>query len=224
MENIFSIFKNKLYILLFILVSLFFVSLFIFIPVFTVVGNDLSTQLSTFTIDEYLLMLFLALSIGFNFVVQIYIIKNKKSCSTGATTANSTLSSIAGVFGAIIGTAFCPSCLLPLFAIVGLGSGSVFFIFEHQVYFVFASIVFMIVILYFSIRKFNKFIIDQTMSIKTQSTLTCPKCNFQEKLTMPTDSCQFFHECSQCKARLKPKDGDCCVFCSYGDTKCPSKQ
>ena len=41
---------------------------------------------------------------------------------------------------------------------------------------------------------------------------------------MPTDSCQFFYECSHCHARLKAKEGDCCVFCSYGSVKCPPKQ
>ena len=27
-----------------------------------------------------------------------------------------------------------------------------------------------------------------------------------------------------CGEMLKPRDGDCCVFCSYADTPCPSKQ
>jgi hypothetical protein len=30
-----------------------------------------------------------------------------------------------------------------------------------------------------------------------------------------------FYECSQCKTLLKPKAGDCCVFCSYGSVVCP---
>ena len=38
---------------------------------------------------------------------------------------------------------------------------------------------------------------------------------------MPTDSCQFFYECISCKTLLRPKRGDCCVFCSYGSVKCP---
>ena len=41
---------------------------------------------------------------------------------------------------------------------------------------------------------------------------------------MPTDACIFFHECSGCHARLRPKAGDCCVFCSYGDVPCPPVQ
>lgn len=38
---------------------------------------------------------------------------------------------------------------------------------------------------------------------------------------MPTDYCQWFYECEGCRAALKPKAGDCCVFCSYGTNKCP---
>jgi hypothetical protein len=41
---------------------------------------------------------------------------------------------------------------------------------------------------------------------------------------MPTDACQFFYECSNCKTLLRPKPGDCCVFCSYGSVKCPPMQ
>ncbi|MGC9354704.1 MAG: GDCCVxC domain-containing (seleno)protein [Mariniphaga sp.] len=39
-----------------------------------------------------------------------------------------------------------------------------------------------------------------------------------------TDGCQFFYECENCKTVLRPKSGDCCVYCSYGTVKCPSKQ
>jgi hypothetical protein len=41
---------------------------------------------------------------------------------------------------------------------------------------------------------------------------------------MPTDACQFFYECKSCGVRLKPKAGDCCVFCSFGDVPCPPIQ
>lgn len=56
------------------------------------------------------------------------------------------------------------------------------------------------------------------------SEITCPKCGVKRMETMPTDACQFFYECSHCKAILRPKPGDCCVYCSYGAVKCPPKQ
>jgi hypothetical protein len=41
---------------------------------------------------------------------------------------------------------------------------------------------------------------------------------------MPTDACQFFYICTSCGARLRPRHGDCCVFCSYGSVPCPPIQ
>ena len=41
---------------------------------------------------------------------------------------------------------------------------------------------------------------------------------------MPTDACVFFHACGGCGVVLRPKAGDCCVFCSYGSVPCPPVQ
>ncbi|SFV84542.1 hypothetical protein MNB_SUP05-7-1165 [hydrothermal vent metagenome] len=41
---------------------------------------------------------------------------------------------------------------------------------------------------------------------------------------MPSDHCLYFYRCKQCDKTLKPKQGDCCVFCSYADHPCPPKQ
>ncbi|BAN36904.1 hypothetical protein SCD_n03105 (plasmid) [Sulfuricella denitrificans skB26] len=57
-----------------------------------------------------------------------------------------------------------------------------------------------------------------------ESVLTCPQCGHVETETMPTDACQWFYECKGCGTLLKPKAGDCCVFCSYGTVKCPPVQ
>jgi hypothetical protein len=57
-----------------------------------------------------------------------------------------------------------------------------------------------------------------------ESVLTCPGCGHARQEIMPTDACQYFYECTQCKALLKPKAGDCCVFCSYGSIACPPIQ
>jgi hypothetical protein len=58
----------------------------------------------------------------------------------------------------------------------------------------------------------------------TASTIICPKCGDQATEQMPTDACQFFYDCRGCGERLKPKPGDCCVFCSYGTMPCPPIQ
>ncbi|MEW6312609.1 MAG: GDCCVxC domain-containing (seleno)protein [Pseudomonadota bacterium] len=57
-----------------------------------------------------------------------------------------------------------------------------------------------------------------------ESTLTCPQCGHAKIETMPTDACQWHYECEACHAVLRPKPGDCCVFCSYGSVPCPPIQ
>jgi hypothetical protein len=60
--------------------------------------------------------------------------------------------------------------------------------------------------------------------VELLSVLTCPACGHAEAAMMPTDACQYFYDCAGCGALLKPKSGDCCVFCSYGDVPCPPIQ
>jgi len=62
------------------------------------------------------------------------------------------------------------------------------------------------------------------METITKTTLTCPKCGHAQTADMPTDACQFFYECVDCQTVLRPQEEDCCVFCSYADSKCPMKQ
>jgi hypothetical protein len=62
------------------------------------------------------------------------------------------------------------------------------------------------------------------MAVVTRARLTCPQCGSVQEADMPTDACQFFYRCIHCQALLRPKPEDCCVFCSYADTLCPSKQ
>lgn len=61
-------------------------------------------------------------------------------------------------------------------------------------------------------------------AVVLESRLTCPVCGHSKLETMPTDACQWFYECEQCHTVLRPKPGDCCVYCSYGSMPCPSIQ
>ena len=56
------------------------------------------------------------------------------------------------------------------------------------------------------------------------SALTCPNCGHVKLEIMPTDACLWFYECESCHALLRPRPGDCCVFCSFGSIKCPQVQ
>ena len=69
----------------------------------------------------------------------------------------------------------------------------------------------------------NLYICNQ-MQVQLHSNLICPHCGFEKWEEMPQDACQFFYECRGCKRVLKPEEGDCCVYCSYGSVPCPPIQ
>ncbi len=56
------------------------------------------------------------------------------------------------------------------------------------------------------------------------SEITCPNCGHKKPEVLPTEICMITYTCEKCSEVMHPKDGDCCVFCSYGDHRCPSKQ
>lgn len=56
-----------------------------------------------------------------------------------------------------------------------------------------------------------------------RSTITCPRCGHKKTEIMPINECVIVYHCEACDARLVPRRGDCCVFCSHGDVPCPPK-
>ena len=53
-----------------------------------------------------------------------------------------------------------------------------------------------------------------------RSMITCPACGHHESEIIPADVCQYFYKCKACGVVMRPVNGDCCIFCSYGDVKC----
>ena len=62
------------------------------------------------------------------------------------------------------------------------------------------------------------------MDLILHSVITCPDCAAFSSEEMPTNACVYFYECKGCHKLILPKPGDCCVFCSFGDVKCPPVQ
>jgi hypothetical protein len=65
---------------------------------------------------------------------------------------------------------------------------------------------------------------DDVAAPLLHSVITCPHCGHRAEEQMPTDACQWYYECRGCGVLLRPKPGDCCVFCSYGTVPCPPVQ
>ena len=56
------------------------------------------------------------------------------------------------------------------------------------------------------------------------ATILCPSCGHAASEMMPTDRCVISYDCLACGVTLTPQPGDCCVFCSYSNQRCPPVQ
>lgn len=146
-------FKNKNGIYLFITLFFIFFALFIFIPAWTVSGNTLTTQLDIFTARDYAVLVLLSFLSSLLITMQGYVMRQKRKIS-GVGTA--TAGGFGALFAGIAGTAFCASCLAPLFALFGIGFGGVVFVLEYRWYFVVAITLTMLAAIYLTARKINK--------------------------------------------------------------------
>jgi len=63
---------------------------------------------------------------------------------------------------------------------------------------------------------------EPNATIEWNTTITCPHCGHTATETMPTDACVGFYPCKGCGQILRPKPGDCCVFCTYGNCALPT--
>ena len=146
-------FKNSNYIILFAIVSLLMSALFILIPVWTVNGNTLAYQLKVFTIRDYVVLSILSGLSALFITMQVYVMRLKKRVEGVGRTLGGGLGAL---FAGIAGTAFCASCLAPLFAIFGIGFGGVVFVLNYRWYFVVAIILLMLTAIYLTARKINR--------------------------------------------------------------------
>jgi hypothetical protein len=57
-------------------------------------------------------------------------------------------------------------------------------------------------------------------SSPTPSIVTCPECGHAEPLPWDVGTVRLIYRCAACGVLSRPKQGDCCVLCSYGDRSC----
>jgi len=148
--------RDRKSLFVFIVSTTAFSVLFIAIPVWTTPSNTLSFQLQIFRVQDYILMISLAILTGLNITLQVYGLRLKKAKALSQSVLVGSTSGGLGIFGAMVGTATCASCLAFLLGLVGLGAGSVFFVLENQILFLVGAVVIMFVSLHFSARKINK--------------------------------------------------------------------
>jgi hypothetical protein len=146
-------FENKKYYIVFAVSFIVMFILFTLIPVFTVAGNTVATQLDIFTLRDYVVIAILAGIYSVFISMQIYVMRQRKKVAGVGTTVGGGLGAL---FAGIAGTAFCASCLAPLFAIFGIGLGGVVFVLQYRFYFVTGAIILMMIAIYLTSRKIQK--------------------------------------------------------------------
>jgi hypothetical protein len=60
--------------------------------------------------------------------------------------------------------------------------------------------------------------------VTQEAMLRCPECGRESREKMPENACVHFFTCPGCHTVLRPRAGECCVFCSYADAICPPRQ
>lgn len=143
-------FKKVSYAIIFVLLVLGMLVLFTLIPVWTVAGNTLTTQLKIFTPRDYTVLTILSGLSAIFITMQIYIISLKKRVEGVGRTVGGGLGAL---FAGITGTAFCASCLAPLFALFGIGFGGVVFVLNYRFYFVIGIILLILAAIYLTARE-----------------------------------------------------------------------
>ena len=115
-------------------------------------------------------------------------------------------------------------CMYPL--LVAIPSGLTIFYGYHfndsdyWVYFLYVGMIGLLIATIWNIKR-NRM---HRVKIELNSTITCPNCGYKKDEIMPENACAYFYECESCHTVLRPLEGDCCVYCSYGTVKCPPIQ
>ncbi len=60
--------------------------------------------------------------------------------------------------------------------------------------------------------------------ILSKNMLTCPECASQQTAEMLDTGHSYAYQCDHCSEIIEKKEDSCCVYCSYGEVKCPSQQ
>lgn len=149
--------QSFVYRLLFLAFVIAALILLVLVPVWSVPGNDISFQLSLFTFGNWILFLALAFLIALLLTMQIFIFRRAKSNAVRARSLGNAASGAAGAYAGILGgvfaTAACSWCVAAVFGF--LGTGTVLFIAQNQLWAVLVALGIMIVSLYFASKKVN---------------------------------------------------------------------
>lgn len=143
-------FSQKGYAFLFVATFIGLFGLFTFIPAWSVPGISVSRQLDIFSSRDFVILSLLSSLYALFIPMQVYALRQRGDVGgIGAAAGGG-----AGVlFSGVAGTAFCASCLAPLFAFFGIGFGGVIFVLSYRIYFVIGISLLMLFSIYWTAKK-----------------------------------------------------------------------
>ena len=132
---------------------------YMFIPVWTIPGNSIEFQLSLLRIQDYILFSALSVVTALLTTMQIFLfVKNKETKSRLQVAGQRSVSLSSAMFGGLLATAACSSCIA---AILGfMGAGTVFFVLDYQMYFVAVAFILVAIGIYYTARRVNGYCED----------------------------------------------------------------
>ena len=152
-QGIKEVLKKPRYVLLFIGAFLVTMYLLILIPALSVPGNSFFLQLTLFAPLGWIVLSFISALYSLFMTMQMYVFfNNKKILGVGTSIGGG----VSVLFAGVASSAFCVSCLAPLFALFGIGFGGVLFVLQYRFYFVVIIIVLMVISIYLTARKIKK--------------------------------------------------------------------
>ena len=62
------------------------------------------------------------------------------------------------------------------------------------------------------------------LQVLYKNKLTCPNCGATQTVKMLALEVCSVYQCNTCKEIIQAHTNECCVYCEYGEVKCPSEQ
>ncbi len=119
-----------------IIVALFFLTLYVYVPIAVTPGNDLAFFFETTGLWQFILLVILAMLTGMIVSMQSYLFARKRKIAEGTPTI---VSGIASFSSGLFSSATCASCVSVIFAF--LGTSGVLFLLEYRWHLVIASFI-----------------------------------------------------------------------------------
>lgn len=136
------------------ILTVLFIAAYVFIPVWLTPGNSIAFQLQILRPRDYLLFAVLSFVTALLVMMQMYIIrKSRVRKNVAAAVGSGGAGAYSALFGGLLATAACSSCVAVLLGF--LGAGGVLFVVNYRWYFIVGAIALVLIALYFTARRVN---------------------------------------------------------------------